>query len=106
MSARTITGTTKVQLSKYNGLDDLRGDDAKVFKVLQFADSNMSEYGYSVVGEATVTVTLYDNNKIVADKVMSLRAEAKKVKADAHAAVVRIESRISELLAITNEVQA
>lgn len=104
---RTITGTIKVQISKYTTLEQLQSDDdAAVFDRLNLTDCDMTEYGHSVVGSATVTVTLNDPTTIISDKVESLRAEAKKVKADAHAAVIRIERNINELLAITNEVKA
>lgn len=106
MSARTITGTINVQIDKYTDLKSLTGDESKVFHRLHFMDGNMSEYGYSVVGAATVTVTLHDNDKIIGDKVDSLRSEAKKIQADAVAAVTKIERKINELLAITNEAQA
>ena len=102
---RIITGTIKVQCNKYTSLETLRvGSDNALFDALHVSNADMSEYGYSYVGTAEVTITLNDPDTIVGDKVKSLRAEATKVQADAQAAVTRIQRQINELLAITNEV--
>ena len=102
---RIITGTIKVQCNKYTSLETLRvGSDNALFDALHVSNADMSEYGYSYVGTAEVTITLNDPDTIVGDKVSSLRAEATKVQADAQAAVTRIQRQINELLAITNEV--
>jgi hypothetical protein len=101
MAQRTLTGTVKVQVSKYFRLDELDADDAKLFARLQFSDSDMSEYGNSVVGTAEVTVTLNTPDTIIGDKVEALRAEAKKVQADAYKRCTEIEHQVQQLLAIT-----
>lgn len=106
MTTRTITGTIKVQIGKYTSLDDLKADDAKLFGALVFMETDMGEHGYSVVGEAAVTVTLNSIDKVCADKVDALRAEVKRVQADAQRTVTGLTRKISELLAITNEVSA
>ena len=105
--SRIITGTINVQCTKYTTLEDIKSlkSDA-LFKQLSLIDTDMSEYGYSVVGTADVTITLHDPDKIFGDKVEALRAEAKKVQAEATAAVTRITRQINELLAITNEASA
>lgn len=102
---RIITGTIKVQCDKYTSLDAFKSDDSDtLFNRLHLSGHDMSEYGYSYVGTAEVTITLNDPDTIVGDKVKSLQAEATKVQADAQAAVTRIQRQINELLAITNEV--
>lgn len=101
MAQRTITGTVKVQLSKYYGLDSLKGESNAVFRTLCIMDTDMSEHGYSVIGSAEVTVTLHDPDQIIGDKVKSLRAEAKKVQADAVNRCTEIERQVQQLLAIT-----
>ena len=102
---RIITGTIKVQCSQYTSIETLRAGSAiALFDALHVSNADMSEYGYSHVGTAKVTITLNDPDTIVGDKVKSLQAEATKVQADAQAAVTRIQRQINELLAITNEV--
>ena len=104
---RIITGTINVQCDKYTTLDSLKNDaNAALFKKLNLMNTDMSDYGYSVVGTAEVTITLHDPDKIVGDKVQALQAEGKKVLADATATVTRITRQINDLLAITNEVSA
>ena len=105
--SRIITGTINVQCDKYTTLENIKFlENDTLFKKLSLMGADMSEYGYSVVGTAEVTITLHDPDKIVGDKVEALRAEAMKVQADATAAVTRITRQINELLAITNEMSA
>ena len=105
--SRMILGTINVQCDKYTSLDDMKSlTNDTLFKKLNLMACDMSDYGYSVVGTAEVTITLHDPDKIVGDKVEALRAEAKKVQADATAAVTRITRQINELLAITNGMSA
>jgi hypothetical protein len=101
MAQRTITGTIKVQVSKYFRMEELNGDDAKVFQRLTFSDCDLTEYGNSVVGTAQVTVTLNTPDTILGDKIVALRAEAKKIKAEATNRCTEIERQVQQLLAIT-----
>lgn len=101
-NGRVIRGVIKAQVSSTYGPTELNGDDKMALRCLTFMDGDMSEHGYSVVGTAEVKVTLFDEDKMVSTKVESLRAEAKKVKADAAARVTNIERKINQLLAITN----
>jgi len=52
------------------------------------------------VGHADVTFTLLPRADVVTRQVACLRAEASKIKAEAGAAVTRIEAQINSLLAI------
>lgn len=107
MSKHTITGTIKAQLASCYGPQDLRGVDPQtIISRLSFAEGDMSKYGYSVVGTAEVTVTLFDEDTMVGAKVEALRAEATRVQAEATAKVTQIEHQIQRLLAITNEAPA
>ena len=100
MAQRIIKGTIKVHLSPAYGPADLERDDECVFKLLTFVTSSMSEYGYAVIGTAEITVTLNDTDTIIGDKIVALRAEAKKVQADATKRCTDIESQVQQLLAI------
>jgi hypothetical protein len=67
---------------------------------LSFFQSDMSAYGFSYIGPATVTVDIPDPRGLVEQKIQSLREEAGKVRADATARCTEIESQIQNLLAI------
>ncbi len=103
MAQRTITGTIKVQLPSSYGPKDLEGDDRRVFDLLSFTASDMSGYGYAVVGTAEIVVTLNDTDTIIGDKITALRAEKKQVQADATKRCTEIERQVQQLLAITME---
>lgn len=106
-TVRTITGTIKAQLGSSWGPQDLhRGTQAEILSRISFLVSDMSEYGYSVVGSAEVVVTLMQEGEMIDAKVEALRAEASKVQAEATAKVTGIQRKIQQLLAITNEVRS
>ena len=101
MSQRIIIGTIKAQLSSGYSLEDLKGENSKVFDLLSFTTIDMSAYGYTVVGTAEIIVTMNDSDQIISDKIDALRAEAKQVQADAYKHCTEIERKVQELLAIT-----
>lgn len=101
---RTFDGKIKVQISQPYGPRDLKEpDDAKVMRILSFFEHDMSQHGYSVVGEAEVRVTLFDENELITNKVVALNAEAKRITAEAEAKVTSIRRMVNELLAINND---
>lgn len=60
------------------------------------------EQGYSVFGTANVEYQIEDDvEKLVAEKVDSLKAEAKKIRAEAQVRVNAIEEKVKQLLAIS-----
>lgn len=58
---------------------------------------------YMLVGEAEITITLFPHEDVLKGAVSGLRAQQKKVVADAQAESTRIERQIQSLLAITHE---
>lgn len=106
MTTRTITATTQAWLPDYSGPDDIAGTPEAAINALVFHDpvdrdgSYWKAMGYTLVGDATITVEVQDERAIVESKVESLRAQKAKVIGDAHAAAVAIESKIQKLLAI------
>lgn len=106
MAQRIITGTLKAQLIDIYGPQDLQGDDKRVFGRLTFSTSDMSSYGYAVVGTAEIVVTLNDTDTIISNKIDALRAEAKQVQSEAYKRCTEIERKVQELLSITMDAGA
>ena len=107
MSARTVTGTTKVWLPEYAiniGPKELA--DPRVVSRLAYSDSEMKSMGWTLLGTAEIKLTLVGDREIVENRVDSLRAEQKKVVADAQKKSTEIERQIQTLLAIAYEGEA
>jgi len=100
---RTITGKSKAWFtnSAYGPEDLGRDPDRVVSAVLSYSKDDMTPYGWSLAGEAEITITIPDQQTLVENKVESLRAEKKKLQAETQAKVTAIESQIQKLLAIT-----
>jgi hypothetical protein len=74
-------------------------------KWFTFSNSDLSDYGYTLVGLANVVeCTFLDRNAIQAHAVDALKAEIQSVRAKAENEVVKLNEKIQQLLAITNEV--
>lgn len=102
---RVITGEISVWLTQYSSIGpaELTSDDAqKVLNGVSFSHHDMAPE-WTRIGAARVTITLESNDKIITGKVDALRAEQKKVVADAQMKSTDIERQIQQLLAITHE---
>ena len=73
-------------------------------KWLTFSTTDLSDYGYTLVGSAEVKCTFLDRNAIQAHAVDALKAEIQNVRAKAENEVTKLNEKIQQLLAITNEV--
>lgn len=95
-----VTFETKAWLSKHNraGMKELRTPEGA--SSLFYSDGDYSSDGDTLVGTATVTLTLHDDRLIVENKVAALRAEATNIRAEATAKCTRIEGQIQQLLCI------
>jgi hypothetical protein len=99
--------TTLHILVSQHALDCLDVSDLNNPKNLQwltFSNSDLSDYGYTLVGIAEVKCTFLDRNAIQAHAVDALKAEIQNVRAKAENEVVKLNEKIQQLLAITNEV--
>ncbi|MBK5204322.1 MAG: hypothetical protein JJD98_02625 [Polaromonas sp.] len=103
---KVITGKTKAWLTSYNGPDDLLGDPDKAVAAIALSNNDMTSSGWTFVGRATVTFECADNDTLVLNKVAALRGELQSVRANAEVAAGKLELKIQNLLAITNEVMA
>lgn len=100
----TITGTTKVWMSKYCSVtpQELEAGTADVEDFF-YTSSDMNDSGYTYIGDAKLTVTTFEPKTIIANKVEALKEEAKAIRAEAHMKCTQIEEQIQNLLAITYE---
>ena len=98
----TVTTKTKVWITPYCGLgpEDLKAGRVNGLTYHNLAGDQIPE-GWVLAGEAEITVHLVDAKTLVANKIESLREEAKAVRAEATARVTRIEGQINDLLALS-----
>lgn len=100
----TITGKVDVYLSPYSELvvDEINEQTPlKKMHLTSFAPD-----GYTLIGEAAVSVTVFPREVVVKHKVESLRAELQQVRAAAQLKANEIEGEIQKYLAIEHEVAA
>jgi hypothetical protein len=100
---QTMTSTATAILSKYGNLneDGMPDHAADLIFLRQSSDlGTWTNDGYTVIGTAEITVTVFDKETIIANKIDAMRSEIVSIKADAYQKVVKIEGRIQDLLAI------
>jgi hypothetical protein len=105
---KTFTGTTKAwTTSKWQGIDSIlhtvkggKFDDAAA--AMTYLNHDMSNTdGWVEVGIATITVTFYPSDELVAKELEGLNIQLQKVRADNMMRENAILDRISKLQAIT-----
>jgi hypothetical protein len=104
---RTVTVTVPVWCgSTYYGPADLQTmEPKKLVDTVSFFSFTPSS-SYVRVGDADVTIRLFANEQMTANAVEMLRQQKDKVRAEAEAAITRIDTQINNLLAITYEPEA
>lgn len=95
----TITGTVKAWATEYSTFNPRALDKTRIDS-LGFSDGDMARHGWTLVGEAEITVKLMDHDTLIGNKVEALRAEAANIRAEAMMKCTRIEEQINQLLAI------
>lgn len=101
MSERTITFETPALLTPNYGPDSLTPEHAS--HACSFYNFSYVPEGYILIGKATITLTIVEEQQIVANKVESLKAEKQRLLAEAERKVTQIESQIQSLLALPCE---
>jgi hypothetical protein len=95
-----------VWMTKYDSPSTLKNPDQNVALGachLIRKEINMgSSAGYTLIGEATVEIKLFEDKEVLSNLVVALQSEIKQVKAECHLKVKNIEEKIQSLLAITN----
>ena len=104
----TITGKVNAYMTKYSGIrpEDFKNPTAALISRLQYTTPNNLPDGWTLVGEATVTLEFIDQDAIIGNKVESLRAELQQHRADSHVTQKHLEDQIAKLLAISYEPQS
>ena len=101
MNTQTITGELFAYLTGDNGPEELRDQGVKCLTLSPY--SGMGSVGWTLVGNASITVEIPDERQLVENKVESLKAEATKLRAETEARLTEIDRKINTLLAITFE---
>ena len=68
-----------------------------------FSSLDMTDHGWVRIGEAEITVSLYDSAEIVRSQVSMLKEAKRRVQAEAQAKINQIEGQIQSLLAIESK---
>lgn len=96
--SRTIEGITTAWLTTHSDPRVLN-EDGCVAEV-SYSNLDMSDMEWTRIGVATISIEVEDENRIVQDKIESLRKKQRDVLAAAHATSTRIDAAIQSLLAI------
>ena len=103
----TITHKTKAWITSHSDIGPQELAHAKVAEELNYTSHmGMVKQGWTVVGDAEITIMLVDQDTLVQNKVQALREELKTVRAEAQLKETKLESQIQNLLAISYEVPA
>lgn len=92
---KTVIGKSGAWLSS----GDVK-QDTSVFGNLFITSCDMSDNGWVKVGDATVTVELFDNKEIVNGQLSMLKEAKRRVQAQAKKELNEIEGQIQSLLCI------
>ncbi len=101
----TITGKLNAYVTEYSSLrpEDFKEPTDKMIRSLYYSTPGNVPEGWTLAGEATITVELVDTNALISNKVDALKAQLQKHRADSHVTEKRLEDQISKLLAISYE---
>lgn len=97
---KTVTTAAKAWITSGSTINhkSLLSGDAEG---LVYSNANMTAHGWTLAGEAEITIHLVDERELIDNKVDALKEEAKNIRAEATARCTKIEGQIQELLAIT-----
>jgi hypothetical protein len=95
----TVTATMKAWIPDSSSISPQALQSGEIGG-LYYVDSDMTSVGWTLAGEADITVRLVGTQELVDNKVMALREEAKAIRAEATAKCTQIESQIQNLLAL------
>lgn len=98
--------TIKIWISEYSmtkvDLSDLNKPENKEWFLI--SNSDMSDLGYALIGMGEVECSFFSRAEIQNNAVDALKTQIQKVKAEAEKEVTKLNGKIQQLLAITNEV--
>lgn len=98
----TVTHKTKAWLTSHSYVtpQQLAEPKPEIIDHITFGNYDMTDAGWTLVGEATITFTPISADELVGNKVAALRAEAANIRAEATAKCTRIEDQINQLLCL------
>ena len=85
----------------YINVSDL--SDPKNDVHLTFTNADMTKCGYTQVGTGQIECSFFTRDEIQQGAIDSLKVQVQKVKAEAEQEVTKLNEKIQQLLAITNE---
>lgn len=97
---KTVTSKTKAWIPEHSSIspkDLLAGN----LQGLIYTTSDMVSVGWTLAGEAEITLYFVGERDLIDNKVAALKEEAKNIRAEATAKCTKIEGQIQELLAIS-----
>lgn len=100
---RTITATVPAWITSecFDPKTLIDGEPIGIISELSFyGNSDMTKCGWVKCGIAEITLTIDNERQVVDQKVKTLEAQKKKIIADAHLQVARVEGKIQELLCL------
>jgi hypothetical protein len=95
---RTLIQKQKAWLTNPGQVDSLLKGEEVSFSL---TDGDMTEHGWVLLGEATVMVRLEDEDKLVLDTVARLEEAARKLQADTHVKLMKLQEMKNNLLSLT-----
>lgn len=93
--------TAKAYLSKYHDIADVASGDCLPQIIAAEQGGYYEQQGFSLIGNATVTVELHTENDIAAAKLAALKSELQVVRAENQQRENAILDKISKLTAIS-----
>ena len=90
-----------VWITEYSDIGPQDFKDGMPVNGLSFYDADMTDQGWTRVGDAEITIEVPDASTMIANKVEALKAQQRKLLGDAQAKATRIDAQIQKLLAIT-----
>jgi hypothetical protein len=102
LEMRTEQGKIKAYISEYRTIDEVKryeGED--LLNMVSFSNFDLTDNGYTVIGEAEISLRVLDEDQILSNKIASLTRQKQSIIAEAQAKATVIEGQIQSLLAIT-----
>lgn len=104
---KTVTAKAKAYIGQHStvGPQDLAEGKRLDDLIFYSGGSDMTKHGWTLVGDAEITVEIPDPQSLVDNKIAALREEVKKTRAEAEVRVMGLERQIQDLLAIEYQPQ-
>ena len=104
----TITGKVNAYITDYSTIrpEEFATPTDKLIPRFYYSSADGIPTGWTLAGEATITVHLVDQDALISNKVVALKKQLQQHRAESHKFETRLEDQISKLLAISYEPQS